>query len=108
MSYPVLTLLQVAPSGGNPIALFFQNFGFLIVIFAIFYFLLIRPARAKQKRHQEMLGSLHNGDQVVTSGGLFGTVVAITDRRVTLRVADKVKVEFQRSSISEKMEPEQK
>ena len=108
MSFPALALLQANPSGGNPIGLFFQNFGFLIIIFAIFYFLLIRPARTKQKRHQAMLSDLHSGDQVVTAGGLFGTVVGISDRRVTLRISDKVKVEFQRSSISEKLESEQK
>jgi len=71
----------------------------LVVIFVIFYFLLIRPARNKQKVVQKMLDSLKNGDKVVTSGGLMGTVVGLDKSVVQLRVADKVKVDVTKSSI---------
>jgi len=71
----------------------------LVVIFVIFYFLLIRPARNKQKVVQKMLDSLRNGDKVVTSGGLMGTVVGLDKSVVQLRVADKVKVDVTKSSI---------
>lgn len=78
----------------------------LVVIFAIFYFLLIRPARNRQKQTQKMLDSLKNGDKVVTSGGLLGTVVGIDKAIVQLRVADKVKVDVTKSSIIGLQEPD--
>lgn len=99
-----LALFQATPTGGNPVFQFIQQFGFIIVIFGIFYFLLIRPARLKQKRHQEMLNQLKNGDRVVTSGGIHGTVVGIASTTVHLRIGEKVKVEFQKSSITDKEE----
>ena len=71
----------------------------LVAIFVIFYFLLIRPARTRQKLVQKMLDALKSGDKVITSGGLLGTVVAIDKGIVQLRVADKVKVDVTRSSI---------
>ena len=71
----------------------------LVVIFVIFYFLLIRPARNRQKQTQKMLDSLKSGDKVVTSGGLLGTVVGIDPGIVQLRISDKVKVDVTRSSI---------
>ena len=71
----------------------------LVAIFVIFYFLLIRPARTRQKVVQKMLDALKSGDKVITSGGLLGTVVAIDKGIVQLRVADKVKVDVTRSSI---------
>jgi len=71
----------------------------LLVIFVIFYFLLIRPARTRQKHVQKMLDSLKSGDKVITSGGLLGTVVGIDRSIVQLRVADKVRVDVTKSSI---------
>jgi preprotein translocase subunit YajC len=71
----------------------------LVVIFVIFYFLLIRPARNRQKQVQKMLDSLKTGDKVVTSGGLLGTVVGLDTGIVQLRISDKVKVDVTRSSI---------
>jgi preprotein translocase subunit YajC len=71
----------------------------LVVIFGIFYFLLLRPARTRQKLVQKMLDALKNGDKVITSGGLLGTVVGIDKGIVQLRIADKVKVDVTRSSI---------
>lgn len=97
-----LPLLQATPPAGQS-NLLFQLFPFLL-IFAVFYFLLIRPARVKQKRHQEMLQQLKNGDRVLTSGGIYGTIVGISGGTVQLRVADKVKIEIQKSSISERVE----
>ncbi|MBI4169146.1 MAG: preprotein translocase subunit YajC [Acidobacteria bacterium] len=71
----------------------------LLFIFVIFYFLLIRPARKRQKQVQQMLDALKTGDKIVTSGGLLGTVVGVDRNVVQLRVADKVKVDVTRSSI---------
>ena len=74
---------------------------FILIIF-IFYFLLLRPQQKKQRRHQEMLNRLKKGDKVVTSGGMHGVVVGINDKKdiVVLRVAENVKIEFQKSAIA--------
>jgi len=72
----------------------------LILIFLIFYLLIIRPQRIKEKKHQNMLRNLSKGDQVVTVGGLHGTIVGLTDDIVVLRVAEDVKVEVSRNAIA--------
>ncbi len=70
------------------------------LMFAIFYFLLIAPARKKQKRLQEMINNLKNGDRVVTTGGIYGTVVGISEQIVQLRIAEKVKIDISKSAIA--------
>lgn len=72
----------------------------LILMFAILYFLLIRPQQKRQKNRSSMLGSLKKNDKVVTIGGLHGTIVDITDSTVVLRVNDATKLTFDRSAIS--------
>ncbi len=74
---------------------------FILIIF-IFYLLLLRPQQKKQRKHQEMLSSLRKGDRVLTSGGMFGVVVGINDKKniVVLKVAENVKIEFQKSAIA--------
>ena len=72
----------------------------LILIFLIFYLLIIRPQRIKEKKHQNMLQNLSKGDQDVTVGGLHGTIVGLTDDIVVLRVAEDVKVEVSRNAIA--------
>lgn len=72
----------------------------LILMFAIFYFLLIRPQQKKAKQHKQLLSSLKKGDRVVSSGGLHGVITGITDDVVTVEVAPKVRVKISRGSIS--------
>ncbi len=77
-----------------------MNFIFVMVaIFAIFYFLLIRPQQKKQKETKAMLANLAHGDTVVTAGGIHGKITAITDQVVTLEIADKVKIKVSRGHI---------
>ena len=72
----------------------------LLFIFAIFYFLLIMPQQRKQKKWQAMLSELKNGDKIVTSGGLRGTIVSLKDDAVILRVPpDNLKLEISRASV---------
>jgi preprotein translocase subunit YajC len=76
------------------------TFAPLIFIFGIFYFLLIMPQQRRQKKWQQMLGDLKNGDKVVTSGGLRGTIVALRDDSLHLRVPpDNLRLEVTRASI---------
>jgi len=91
------------PGGGAPGGSF-SVFVPLILMFAVFYFLLIRPQQKKQRSQQDMLKSLKVGDRVVTTGGLYGTIVAGGDHIVKLEIADKVRVDISRSSIAGKAE----
>lgn len=72
----------------------------LILMFAIFYFLLIRPQQKKAKQHKQTLASLKKGDRVVSAGGLYGTITGLTDDAVTVEIAPKVRVKISRASIS--------
>ena len=91
-----LHLLAVQVGGGSGLALFAP----VILIFGVFYFLLILPQQRRQKKWQQMLSELKTGDKVVTSGGLKGTVFAMKDDSITLRVPpDNLKLEVSRASI---------
>ena len=78
----ILTILQ--QQGGMGMALIFQ----LVMIVAIFYFLLILPQKRERKRHREMLEALKPGDEVVTTGGLVGDVISLKEQRVMLKSGD--------------------
>ncbi|MBN1254830.1 MAG: preprotein translocase subunit YajC [Deltaproteobacteria bacterium] len=83
--------------------------GFLvpfIIIIAVFYFLLIMPQQKRQKEHRQLLANLKKGDRVLTTGGLVGTIVSLTDAMVTVEIADKVKVKVGRSYIAGLMKAE--
>lgn len=71
-----------------------------ILIFAIMYFLVIRPQQKKGREHQEMLSKLKKNDEVMTSGGIYGKVVALADNVVTLEVAPNVRIRVHRPQIS--------
>ena len=72
----------------------------LVIIMGIFYVLLILPQQRRQKKVQEMINALKNGDKVVTTGGLFGTIVGIEGDSIQLRIADQVKVKVLRSAVT--------
>lgn len=72
----------------------------IILIFIIFYFLLIRPQKKQQEDHKKMTASLNKNDEVITSGGIHGTIVNVKDSTVMLRVDDDVKIEVQKKSIT--------
>jgi preprotein translocase subunit YajC len=88
-----------APGGqGGPGAVVTQIV-FFAAIFAIFYFLLIRPQQRQRKERERLLSALKRGDRVVTTGGMHGTITGLTEHTVTLRVADQVRLEFDRGAI---------
>ncbi len=72
----------------------------LVAIFAIFYFLMIRPESKRRKERQTMIDSLKRGDKVVTIGGLYGDVQDVHDDRLVIKIAEGVKVEVAKSSVS--------
>ena len=71
-----------------------------VPLFVIWYFLVIMPQQRQRKKTQEMLGSLKTGDRVLTSGGMFGTIVGFREDAVQLQVAPQVKIDVARSAIS--------
>ncbi len=85
---------EAAPAAGG-----FGAFIPLILIFVIFYFLLIRPQQKKAKEHQQFIEALKIGDEVVTSGGIHGTITGLSDNVVTVEIADKTRVKVARPFI---------
>ncbi len=70
-----------------------------VVIFAVFYFLMIRPQSKRQKKHLEFITQLKRGDSVLTSSGILGTIEGLTEKFVTLEVSDGVRIKLLRSEI---------
>jgi preprotein translocase subunit YajC len=88
-----------APGGG------FSMLVPLLLMFAVFYFLLIRPQQKKQRQHKDMLRALKIGDRVVTTGGILGTIVEGGEQFVKLEIADKVRVDIGRTYIVGRIGP---
>jgi preprotein translocase subunit YajC len=91
---------QPAQTGARPQGSMLTAMIPFILVFVIFYFLLIRPQRTKQKRHQEMVEQLKSGDKVITSGGIHGTVMGIQKDRIELKIAANVKIDIAKNSIA--------
>lgn len=88
------------PPGGAAGSNSFMSFVPLIFMFAIFYFLLIRPQQKKAKEHRTLLDSLQKGDQIVTAGGVHGKVTAIEEGIVTIEVANGVNIRINKGYIA--------
>lgn len=73
----------------------------LVLVFVVFYFLLIRPQQQKAKAHREMINNLKRNDEVITAGGLYGRVIELSERVVTLEIAPNVRVRVDRPHINE-------
>ena len=87
---------QIGGGGGDPTFSFIM----LIALFAVFYFVLIRPQSKRQKEHKAMVASLSKGDEVVTNGGLLGKITNVGDSFVTVEVADGMEVRVQRMAVA--------
>ena len=88
-----------AAPGGNPMVGTLLMLLQFLPIFLIIWLLIIRPQQKRQKDLDKMLKALKKGDRVLTSGGIYGTVVGVEDGRTVLKVADDVKLEFAKSAI---------
>ncbi|HKK91775.1 MAG TPA: preprotein translocase subunit YajC [Longimicrobiales bacterium] len=99
---PVTGLLQAAQSSGPGLGVFALQIGAFI---AIFWFLLIRPQRKEQQKHQEMIQALVKGDEVITNGGIIGKITRAEPTRLTLRTGG-VDVIVDRGRIAQKVSPE--
>ncbi|MBN1424870.1 preprotein translocase subunit YajC [Candidatus Fermentibacteria bacterium] len=99
-----------APQGSQPQPNFLIQMLPFLMIFAFFYLLIVMPKQKEQKKHAAMLQSLKKGDRVLTSGGMYGTVVGVKETTVVLKIADgsrqgeTVKAEFQLASVQAVLE----
>jgi len=75
----------------------------LILIFAVFYFMLIRPQMKRAKEHKKLVAELSKGDEVVTNGGLLGKITEVSDSFVTLELADNIEIKLQRQAVTNVM-----
>lgn len=71
----------------------------MLLIFAAFWFLIIAPQRKKQKQHQKMITELRSGAEVVTTGGIYGTITNVKDDRFVLKIADNTKIEITKAAV---------
>jgi len=78
----------------------FSSLVTMAAIFGVFYFLLIRPQQKARKEQERLIASVKTGDQVVTSGGLLGTVTNVKEKTVVIRVAENVKVEVLKANLT--------
>ena len=94
-------LIAMAPrEGANGTFVFFLN---VTMVIMIFYFLLIRPQRKEQERHEQMISSLEKGDEVVTAGGIVGTVIRVEDRTFIIKTAQDTKLTVEKSKVARKV-----
>ena len=77
----------------------------LLLTFALMWALLIRPQQRRMRQHQEIVASLRPGDEIVTAGGIYGTIQAIDDEKMTLEVAPGVVIRVLRAAVSQRVEP---
>lgn len=82
--------------GGSP----FSGLFMMVIIFAIFYLILIRPQQKKMKEHRKLIDEIKKGDHVVTAGGIIGMVEGATPEKLTVKIAEGVKVKVTRSSVA--------
>lgn len=90
-------LAQAAPGGGRGMTVMLI---YIVAFIAIMYFLILRPQRKLQQKHQTMLAALKRGDDVVTEGGIIGTIVHLTEDRVTVKTAENTRLVIARGKIS--------
>lgn len=91
---------QAAAGGGDPLTSMLIP---MVLIFAIFWFLLIRPQRQKQKQHQALLADLKKGDRVITAGGIIGTISKAKreDAELTIEIAEGIEVQIMRTMVAD-------
>lgn len=100
-SINLLLLAQAAaPSPAAPQQSPFSMLVPMILMIAIFYFLLIRPQQKRQKEHQKLVESLKSGDKVITNAGIHGIIANVKEKTIIVKVADNVKIEFDRAAVT--------
>ena len=103
MSEAALASLMAPRQGASGTFVFFLN---ITAVILIFYFLLIRPQRKEQDRHKAMIAAIAKGDEVVTTGGIIGTVIRAEEDRLVIKTGGETKITIERSRIARKVTQE--
>lgn len=98
MEFVTTLIAQAAPSPGGSAGM--TQFLMIGLMFAAFWFLIIAPQRKKQKQHAQMIAELKSGAEVLTSGGIYGTITNVKDDRFVLKIAENTKIEVLKSAVS--------
>ena len=98
MTHAALAILMAPREGGSAGIIFMVQ---MVLIFVIFYFLLIRPQSKERQRHESMLKTLKKGDEIITNGGLIGTIVHVEENRLTLRTGENTRVTVDRGRVAQ-------
>jgi preprotein translocase subunit YajC len=93
-----LAQADAAPAAQQPPSAW-NSLIFMVLIFGAMYFLMIAPQRKKQKEHEKMLSSLGTGDEILTTGGIFGVITSVKDDRFIVRIAEGTKIELGKGFI---------
>jgi len=104
--FPLAAAATKGPQGDQPSNPLYQSLMFILVMFFIFYFLMIRPQRKRQRDRVDMMESLKKGDRVVSSGGIHGIITLVRDREVKVKVDDNCELTFSKSGIARVVPPE--
>jgi preprotein translocase subunit YajC len=97
---PILMLAAASPD-------VLMQFAPLLIIFVIFYLLIFMPMKKRQKKVEQMIAALKNGDRVITSSGIYGMVAGVKEKTFILKIADQVKIEVAKSAITGLQGPEE-
>ena len=89
-----------APEGGEEGGFDWTIIIFLVLIFGVFYFLIIRPQRRRQKQHDELMLELKRGDKVITTGGIYGVVESLSDDSIVIKIESGATLRVARSSVA--------
>jgi len=100
--FELLAMAPPAPAGqeSNPTGQMLQMVGMFVILGVMFYFLLIRPQSKQRKEHDNMLKNVKTGDQILTSGGIYGIVTNVKEKSLMVKIADNVKVEITKSALT--------
>lgn len=100
-----MAILMVPREGGNPAVILITQ---MFIIFGIFYFLLVRPQQKEQQKKREMIAALGKGDEILTVGGIVGTIVHVEEQRLTIKTADDTRLVVDRGHVSRPLGEEKK
>ncbi|MFC1961938.1 preprotein translocase subunit YajC [Chloroflexota bacterium] len=102
LSFPIFgsSCIPASPGGTEQQGFDWTIIVFLALIFAVFYFLMIRPQRKRQKEHESMMQELQKGDKVITSGGIYGTVESLNDDSVVLKIEGGSTIRVARNAVA--------
>lgn len=96
----LISSLQQGGQGASPQGNIMTALLPFVLVFVIFYLLIIMPQRKRQKKHQEMVGQLKPGDKIVTTGGIYGTVMGVQQDKIELKIASNVKIDITRNAVA--------